>query len=38
MLEIFLCLKKNSVEIWLNFKKKIEKNFCDFFIFEKKVG
>ena len=44
ILAIFLYLKKNSVEIRLIFekKKKIEKNFennfCNFFVFEKKVG
>ena len=43
MLAIFLYLKKKkSVEIRLIFEKKIEKNFennfCNFFIFEKKVG
>ena len=40
ILAIFLYLKKNTVEIWLIFEKKIEKNFennfFNIFIFEKK--
>ena len=40
ILEIFLYLKKKSIEIRLIFEKKnrknFENNFCNFFIFEKK--
>ena len=41
MLSLFQYLTKNSVEIRLIFEKKnrknFENNFCNFFIFEKKV-